>query len=67
MVDQMKDIEYSVWVKRGNMMVNRDALDGDDPDHTYNYIKNTYNVNPEDYGIEKSPMIVRCPHCGEIV
>lgn len=61
------DIEYSVWVKRGDMMIRREALEADDPDHIYNYIKNTYNVNPEDYGIEKPPRCERCPHCGEII
>jgi hypothetical protein len=60
-----KDLEMSVWVKRGQMMVNRYALDGDDPDHPYNYIKSKYNVDPEDYGIEKPPLATVCPHCGE--
>lgn len=45
-------IEYSVWVKKGIMMVRRDCLDADDPDHLYHYLKRKHGVNPEDYGIE---------------
>jgi len=46
-------LQMSTWVKRGPMMVWRDALDGDDSDHPYHYRKATYGVRPEDYGIEK--------------
>jgi hypothetical protein len=46
-------VRMSTWVKRGQMMVRRDALDADDPDHPYHYLQATYGVRPEDYGIEK--------------
>lgn len=46
------DIEVPVWVKRGTMMVNRSALNPDDPDHIYNYIKDTLGKVPEHYGIQ---------------
>jgi hypothetical protein len=58
-----QEIEVPVWVKRGNMLVKREALDSDDPDHIYNYIKNELGVRPEDYGVEK-PKVDRCPNCG---
>jgi hypothetical protein len=50
-----QEIEISVWVKRGPMMVRRSALDGDDPDHPYNYIQSKYGVDPEDFGIKAPP------------
>lgn len=43
-------ISYPKWVKRGMFQVNRDCLDADDPDQTYNFLKN-FNIVPEDYGI----------------
>lgn len=47
---QMTDeMEIRVWVKRGIMMVNTEALDFDDPDHVYNQIKSQGKI-PEDYG-----------------
>jgi hypothetical protein len=55
-VDKQPDtIEISVWVKRGKMLVRRSALDIDDPDHPYNYIK-AKGLRPEDYGIDPPPM-----------
>lgn len=48
-------IEVSVWVKRGKMIVRRDALNGDDPDHTYNYLK-ARGIRPEAYGIRPGPI-----------
>lgn len=59
-------LEVPVWVKRGHMLLRRDALDGDDPDHTYHYIRKTYGVDPEDYGIAKPPQrtTASCPCCG---
>lgn len=47
------EIQMTEWVKRGIMLVRRDALDGDDPGHPYNYIRATYGVAPEQYGIRK--------------
>lgn len=49
-----EEIEVSTWVKRGTMMVNRAALDWNDPDHIYNHIV-SLGYRPEDYGI-KHPM-----------
>ena len=52
----MKDeIEVPVWWKSGGMLLNRDCLPGDHPEHTYNYIVRTYGVDPEDYGVTKPP------------
>jgi hypothetical protein len=46
-------VEYPVWWKAGNgMMYNRNALDPSHPESPYHYIKRTYRVCPEDYGIE---------------
>jgi len=59
-------IDVPVYVQKGMMLVRRDALDPDDPDYTYNYIKSEFDVDPEDYGIEK-PEFQRCPHCGEML
>jgi len=47
----------SVWWKpteRG-MMYNRDSLDYDHPQQTYNYLK-SYGIRPEDFGI-KHPLV----------
>jgi hypothetical protein len=44
-------IDIPVWVKRGSMLIRRDCLDGDDPDHTYNYVKDVMGFRPEDYGV----------------
>ena len=44
------EITYRVWVRRGGMLVNTNALDPDDPDHVYNQIK-SQGVDPEDYGV----------------
>lgn len=59
-------IEISTYVKRGIMIVRRDALDGDDPDYPYNYVKDTLGLRPEDYGLEKPETPVRgsCHCCG---
>lgn len=55
-------IEMSVWVKRGLMMVRRDELPSNDPDHPYNWIK-AQGLRPEDYGYVQ-PQSDNCPHCG---
>lgn len=50
--DNKKEIEYSQWWKLGNgMMYNRDCLDANHPEQTYNYIKREFGVDLEDYGI----------------
>lgn len=59
-------IDVPVYVTRGNMMIRRDALSVDDPNHTYNYLISK-GIVPEDYGINKPPGTSRCPHCGEII
>lgn len=53
MADVSDEIEVPVWVKRGQMLLRCSALNGDDPDHPYNYIRNVLGVRPEDYGVEK--------------
>lgn len=62
---QLKNIEVPVWYKKGNMLFRRDCLNSNDPEHIYNYIKNKYNLNPEDYGVEK-PEGYECLNCGYI-
>lgn len=42
-------ISYKPWIKRGNMLINAESLDIDDPDHIYNQIKSQGGI-PEDYG-----------------
>jgi len=49
------EIELPVWVKRGKLLVRRDALNGDDPDHPYNYLK-TQGLRPEEYGVKPGPV-----------
>jgi len=39
------------WVPGGGMMYRRDCLPSDHPESEYNYIKKTYNVRPEEYGV----------------
>jgi hypothetical protein len=47
-----KSIDVPVWWDMGNgTSVRRDALPGNHPECTYNYIKNVLNLDPEDYGI----------------
>lgn len=48
------EIKVPVWVKRGKMLLRRDALDGTDPDHTYNYLL-AQGIRPEDYGVQPGP------------
>jgi hypothetical protein len=50
--DRPDQIEVPVWYDRGGgLIVRRDALSPDNPEHTYNYMKNVMNVCPEDYGV----------------
>ena len=44
------DIEVPVWTEQGGLRVLRDSLEPEHPQSTYNYIKNTLNKIPEDYG-----------------
>lgn len=60
-MSKLETIELPTWYTVNGMMYRRECLSGDHSEHPYNYIKNKYGVNPEDYGIEK-PYIV-CPHC----
>ena len=63
-----KSITIQTWWKPGGgMMYNRECLPPDHPEHIYNYVKREFGVDPEDYGIEKPPMIERCPNCGFII
>lgn len=50
-----KEITIRVWVKRGIMLINTYALNGDDPDHPYNQAL-AQGVRPEDFGLERGPM-----------
>jgi len=47
-------IEMPVWVRRGKMLVRRDALPTDDPDHPYNWLA-AQGLRPEEYGVQKPP------------
>jgi len=61
------EIDIPVWWKSGGMLYNRDCLDSNHPEHPYNYIKRTYGVDPELYGIycdNDKPDTTRCPRCG---
>lgn len=60
-----EEISIPVWVKRGSMMVRREFLSPDDPDHPYNYIKMELGLRPEDYGVRRPNVVKKCPHCGE--
>ena len=56
------------WRPGGGIMVRREDLPGDHPEHIYNYIKREHNVDPEDYGIEKPPDRIKvCSECGRPV
>jgi len=51
-INKPEQIEVPVWYDTGNgLIVRRDCLSIDNPDHTYNYMKNVLGVVPEDYGI----------------
>lgn len=49
--DKPDQIEVPVWFSSGGMSFRRDSLSIDNPEHTYNYMKNVMNVIPEDYGV----------------
>ena len=44
-------LEYNKWIRCGGMMVNRDYLEHDDPNQTYNYLS-AHGVDPTEYGIK---------------
>lgn len=44
------EIEVPVWYKNGGMWIRRECLEPEHPESTYNYIKNTLGLDPEDYG-----------------
>lgn len=57
---RVKTINMSHWVRRGNMLISRESLNGDDPDHPYNWIKTNFpGVDPCDFGICKPPPIYK--------
>ena len=50
------ELHYDKYVKRGSLMQLREALGLNDPDHKYNYLKNSpvlqeAGLTPEDFGI----------------
>ena len=50
------ELHYDKYVKRGSLMQLREGLGLNDPDHQYNYLKNSpvlveAGVTPEDFGI----------------
>ncbi len=50
------ELHYDKYVKRGSLMQLREGLGLNDPDHQYNYLKNSpvlqeANLTPEDFGI----------------
>lgn len=50
-VDENGTLRYPTFVKRGDLLQNRDCLSPDDEDHTYNYLRR-HEIIPEDFGIE---------------
>lgn len=50
-VDADGNLHYSAFVKRGSMLVNREALDWDDPQSLHSHLSNA-GIKPEDYGIK---------------
>ena len=67
MSEAPETIDVPVWWSRGGgMMVRRDCLPFDHPEHTYNYIKDKLGLVPEDYGFEPPPQAVVCPKCGHV-
>lgn len=54
-------IKIPVWIKRGKMLIRREALNSDDPDHPYNWVLSNIGVRPEDFGIEKPDVISNGP------
>ena len=54
--EDKKELTYDKYVKNGSLMQLREGLGINDPDHLYNYLKNSpvlteAGVSPEDFGI----------------
>ena len=54
--EDKKELSYDKYVKRGSLMQLREGLSLKDPDHQYNYLKNSPalkegGLTPEDFGI----------------
>lgn len=49
--ENTKQISYDAYVKKGGMQCLRSALNADDPDQLYNYLKNNGIEKPELYGV----------------
>jgi len=63
-----EELEIPVWWNNGSGIIRRrDALPINHPEHTYNYVKRVFNVDPEDYGVEKPGNNNVCPNCGEML
>lgn len=59
------EISIPIWWKNGGgMMIRRDCLPFDHPEHPYNYIRRELGLVPEEYGIVKPINTEICPHCG---
>lgn len=50
-VDENGDLRYTTWVRQGEMLVNREALHPNNPEHLYNYLLNA-GITPENYGVK---------------
>ena len=47
-------LSYSAYWNTGTMLILREALDADHPEHLYNYLKR-FDIMPEDWGV-KAPL-----------
>lgn len=50
-VDEEGTLHFGRYWDTGGMIVNRECLDVDHPEHMYNYLKSA-GITPEDYGFE---------------
>lgn len=50
-LNKMNEISVPVWWIHDGMLTRRDCLEYDHPEHTYNYIKREFGVEPELYGV----------------
>ena len=48
---ETNQITYDKYVKQGSMMCLREALEADNPEQLYNYLKNNGVEKPELYGV----------------
>ena len=65
MSDKPEEISIPTWWERGGMMTRRSCLESDHPESEYQYVKRTYNVDPEDYGIFHSDHYLYQEHTRE--